>query len=259
MCLVVLAFDCHPRYRVVLAANRDEFHDRPAAPLDWWADAPDILAGRDLAAGGTWLGVDRHGRLGVVTNFREPEPAAPAGTSRGTLVPRFLSGEAGALDFAARVADESPPLAGFSLIVVDGATAAYAANRPRAEARALEPGVYGLGNHGLDTPWPKVALTRERFAAALAAERLEAGPLLRLMAERRPAPDDALPRSGIGLERERLLSSPFVVSEDYGTRCTTVALVGRDGLVRIEERRYGRDGAPSERTSFAFIARNGRP
>ena len=257
MCLVVLAFECHPLYRLVLAANRDEFHDRPAAPLGWWRDAPQVLAGRDLAAGGTWLGVDRRGRLGVVTNFRDPATVRPAAPSRGALIPRFLSGDAGARDFAAGLAGESPGLSGFSLLVFDGEAIAYAANHPRTEARALEPGIYGLSNHALDTPWPKLALTRERFAAQVGPDRLDAGPLLRLLRDRRPAPDDALPDTGIGLERERMLSSPFIVGDGYGTRCTTVVLVGRDGLVRVEECRYGRDGEPTGRTSVAFSVTHG--
>lgn len=254
MCLVVLAWDCHPRYRLVLAANRDEFHDRPASPLGWWPDAPHVLAGRDLAAGGTWLGVDRRGRLGVVTNFRDPATVRPAAPTRGALIPRFLSGREAAAAFAAGLAGEAAGLSGFSLLVFDGREVAYAANQPRTEARALEPGIYGLSNHALDTPWPKLALTRDRFAAEVAAERLEPGALQRLLRDRRPAPDEALPDTGIGLARERLLSAPFVVSNRYGTRCTTVVLVDRDGGVRIEECRYGRDGEPVGRTALAFGA-----
>jgi uncharacterized protein with NRDE domain len=252
MCLVVLAYDCHPRYRLVLAANRDEFHDRPAAPLAWWNDAPDLLAGRDLAAGGTWLGLDRRGRLGVITNYRDPATFRPEAPSRGGLVPRFLAGASPASDFAAALAEDAAELSGFSLLVFDGRGLAYVANQPSAQARALDPGVYGLSNHALDTPWPKLALTRERFAAEVAADRLEPGPLQRLLRDRRPAPDEALPDTGIGLERERLLSSPFIVSEAYGTRCTTVVLVDRAGGVRVEECRYGRHGEPEGRTVVAF-------
>lgn len=252
MCLVVLAWDCHPRYRLILAANRDEFHDRPAAPLAWWQDAPALLGGRDLAAGGTWLGVDRRGRVGVITNFRDPSTFRPEAHSRGALIPRFLGGSAAATEFAAGLAEEAAALSGFSLLLCDGRNLAYAANQPAAQARTLEAGIYGLSNHALDTPWPKLALTRERFAAAIESGRLEPGPLLRLLRDRRPAPDEALPDTGIGLDRERLLSSPFIVSERYGTRCTTVVLVDRDGGVRVEECRYGRKGEPTGRTAVAF-------
>lgn len=252
MCLVVLAYDCHPRYRLILAANRDEFHDRPAAPLAWWQDSPGILGGRDLAAGGTWLGVDRRGRLGVLTNFRDPATYRPNAPSRGALIPQFLAGDNPAAEHAARVAAGAAPLSGFSLLLFDGNSLAYAANQPAAQARSLEPGVYGLSNHALDTPWPKLSLTRERFAAVIAGDRLEPGPLRTLLRDRRPAPDAALPDTGIGVERERMLSSPFIVSESYGTRCTTVVLVDREGGVRVEECRHGRDGEPVGRTTVAF-------
>ncbi len=252
MCLVVVAFDAHPRYRLVLAANRDEFHDRPARPLGWWHDAPGLLAGRDLAAGGTWLGVDRRGRVAVVTNFRDAAAMRPEAPSRGTLIPRFLAGEAAAADYAAEVAGAK--LSGFSLLLYDGGSLAYAANQPAPGARTLAPGIYGLSNHALDTPWPKLALTRERFAAAIAAERLAPERLSRLLRDRRPAPDETLPDTGLGLERERLLSAPFIVSERYGTRCTTVVLVDRDGGVLVEECRYGRDGEPEGRSAFGFLA-----
>lgn len=256
MCLVVLAWDVHPRYRLVLAANRDEFHDRPAAPLGWWPDAPRVLAGRDLAAGGTWLGVDRRGRLGVVTNFRGPAASRPEAPSRGTLIPRFLGGAATAGECAAEAAGAT--LSGFSLLLFDGETLAYAANQPMPQARPLEPGIYGLSNHALDTPWPKLSLTRERFAEEVAADRLDPRPLERLLRDRRPALDEVLPDTGVGLELERLLSAPFIVSERYGTRCTTVVLVDRAGGVRVEECRYGRDGATEGRSTFAFAASGAR-
>ena len=252
MCLVVLAYDCHPRYRLVVAANRDEFHDRPAAPLSWWNDAPGVLAGRDLAAGGTWLGIERRGRLGVITNFRDPATCRPAAPSRGALIPRFIMGSGPAAEFASSVRAEGAGLSGFSLLLYDGLSLAYATNQPAAQARPLERGVYGLSNHALDTPWPKLALTRERFEAGIEGGRLHPGPIALLLRDRRPAPDEALPDTGIGVERERLLSSPFIVSDSYGTRCTTIVLVDRDGGVLVEECRYDRAGEPVGRTAVAF-------
>lgn len=252
MCLVVLAYDCHPRYRLVVAANRDEFHDRPAEPLAWWQDVPGMLGGRDLAAGGTWLGIERRGRLGVITNFRDPATYRPSAPSRGALIPRFVMGSTPAGEFASSVAAEGAGLSGFSLLLYDGRNLAYAANQPAAQARPLEPGVYGLSNHALDTPWPKLALTRERFEAEIAVEWLRPGPLRMLLRDRRPAPDEALPDTGIGVERERLLSSPFIVSESYGTRCTTIVLFDREGGVLVEECRYDRGGQPVGRTAVAF-------
>ncbi len=252
MCLVLLAYDCHPRYRLVIAANRDEFHDRPAAPLAWWQDVPGVLGGRDLAAGGTWLGMGRHGRLGVITNFRDPATYRPKAPSRGALIPRFIMGSAPADEFASRVAAEGADLSGFSLLLYDGRSLAYATNQPAAQARPLEPGVYGLSNHALDTPWPKLALTRERFEAGIEGERLRPGSLGKLLRDRQPAPDAALPDTGIGVERERLLSAPFIVNDAYGTRCTTIVLIDREGGVLVEECRYDRGGEPVGRTAVAF-------
>lgn len=252
MCLVVLAFDCHPRYRLILAGNRDEFHDRPTAPLAWWNDTPAILAGRDLAAGGTWLGLDRSGRLGVITNFRDPAAHRPEGSSRGTLIPRFLRARAPAAGFAAEVSAETADMSGFNLLLFDGEHLALAANQPAPAARPLPPGVYGLSNHQLDTPWPKLRRAREHFAGLLAQPRPTARQLMRALRDRQPAPDDELPDTGLGVARERLLSAPFIVDPAYGTRCTTVVLVGRDLSIEVEERRYGRDGEPTARTTVAF-------
>ena len=252
MCLVVIGFDCHPRYRLILAGNRDEFHDRPAAPLAWWDDVPAILAGRDLAAGGTWLGLDHRGRLAVITNFRDPAAHRPEGPSRGTLIPRFLSTRAPATAFAADISSQAADMSGFNLLLFDGADLALAANQPAPAARRLQPGVYGLSNHRLDTPWPKLRRAREQFARLVAQPRPTARQLTRALRDRQPADDHELPDTGLGMARERLLSAPFIVDPAYGTRCTTVVLMGRDGSIEVEECRYGRDGEPLARTAIAF-------
>ena len=226
MCLVVLAWRVVPGYRLVLAGNRDELHARPSAPLAWWPE-PRLLAGRDLVAGGTWLGADPAGRFGVVTNFRGgPQPPAPR--SRGRLITDFLTGPAGARDYLEQLAAEPAAYAGFSLLVADRAELAYYSNRDGAAPRVLEPGFYGLSNASLDTPWPKLMRARQALGAYLTARSgrpPEPAALAALLAERSLAADAALPDTGIGLELERRLSAAFIVDPVYGTRCSSALLL----------------------------------
>jgi uncharacterized protein with NRDE domain len=166
MCLVLIALDSHPDYSLIVAANRDEFYDRPTAPAGFWADAPSVLAGRDLKAGGTWLGVDRRGRLAAVTNYRQGERECPAPRSRGRLVSDFLTADTGAPEYIERVRSDAGLYNGFNLIAVDAGGLFYYSNR-EGRVRNLGPGVYGLSNHLLDTPWPKVVSMKSAFGALL--------------------------------------------------------------------------------------------
>ncbi|HEX6748721.1 MAG TPA: NRDE family protein [Longimicrobium sp.] len=236
MCLVLLAWDSHPEYRLVVGANRDEFYARPTAPADWWQDAPHVLAGRDLRDGGTWMGVTRTGRFAAVTNFREPQAYRVGAPSRGFLVANFLISRAPTLGYAAGLMPIAPTFNGFNLLLFDGATLAWFSNRA-AGARTLPPGVYGLSNHLLDTPWPKVVSGKADLRDALAgpADEMEAR-LFASLARRDPASDTDLPSTGIEPERERALSSAFIATPEYGTRCSTVLLLGRDGEVSLTER-----------------------
>ena len=256
MCLLVVAWLSHPRYRLVVAGNRDEFHDRPAAPLGWWADEPGILAGRDLRAGGTWLGVARSGRFGFLTNFRDAE-AASAGASapsRGQLVPGFLRDAAPPDGFLDRLHASAGQFAGFNLLVGDRSGLHYYSNVGGAAPRALPPGVYGLSNHRLDEPWPKLVRTRERFAAALAREEPDAETLLDLLADATPGADGpASPRTpGLPPDLERALSAPFVRHARYGTRCSTVLQIDVDGRTVVHERRFDDAGAKAGTTRIEF-------
>jgi uncharacterized protein with NRDE domain len=252
MCLLIVAHDVDPDYRLVLAGHRDEFHARPAAPLGWWQAPADMLAGRDLQAGGTWLGVGRDGRLGVVTNFRGEGSTRPGSPSRGLLIPEFLAGDLPAVAFSERLVSRAPDYSGFNLLVFDGSALAYVGNQPQPVSRPLERGVYGLSNHLLDTPWPKLVRTRERVRSLVGDGRVSPEALFAALQDRQPAAETELPATGLDRDLERLVSAPFIVSPDYGTRCTTVLLLGRDGQVQVEERRYSPDGGTIGRTRMAF-------
>lgn len=254
MCLIAFAVDAHPAWRLVVAANRDEFHGRPAAPADWWADAPDVLAGRDLREGGTWMGVTRAGRFAAVTNYRDPGLAQIADApSRGALVADFLRGPVEAEAYADALAERAARYNGFNLLVGDDAGLFYVSNRAPG-VRRLQPGVYGLSNALLDTPWPKTLRAKAALAETLRSSRgdgWESG-LWEMLADRVAAVDDALPDTGVGLDRERLLSSPFIAGDVYGTRASTVLTLSRDGEVRFVERSVtpGQDGWTEARHAF---------
>lgn len=253
MCLLVVAWKSHPQYRLVVAANRDELHERAAAPLGWWSDDPRVLAGRDLAAGGTWLGVSRSGRFAVITNFRDLErPPAPDAPSRGRLVPDFLTGDEPPDAFAAVVAESADRYAGFNLLVGSPGSLHYCSNRAEGRARSLEPGIYGLSNHSLDTPWPKLVRTRERFAAAIASSEPASSELFDLLGDREPAPGQALPDAGLPPDLERALTAPFVLHGRYGTRCSTVVLIRHDGQTLVQERRFDALGTQTGATRLEF-------
>jgi uncharacterized protein with NRDE domain len=252
MCLLVLAWNMHPRYRLVVAANRDEYHDRPAAPLGRWPAPAEILAGRDLRAGGTWLGIDPRRRFGVVTNFRDLVRAPPEAPSRGGLIPRYLAGPAGPGDYLAALEREAAGYGGFNLLLAEGHSLWYASNRGTPFACALSPGVHGLSNERLDTPWPKLRRVRRGFEEWLRTGRgAEDGELFKLLGDRRPATEEeALPSTGIPPEWERILSSPFVLHDSYGTRCSTIVAIEPAGGCYLAERRFDPSGACSGETEY---------
>jgi uncharacterized protein with NRDE domain len=253
MCLLVLAWLSHPRYRLVVAGNRDEFHDRLAAPLGWWTDVPGILAGRDLRAGGTWMGLSRSGRFAVVTNFRNVESAAPEGSpSRGQLVPRFLGDDRAPGPFVEELSEAAPRFAGFNLLVGGSSSLHYYSNAVDERPRELPPGIYGLSNHRLDEPWPKLTRTRARFTAALEDEDPAPADLLDLLADRESAGATETATTGLPEELERALSAPFVRHDHYGTRCSTLVRVEHGGRTVVHERRFDARGAVSGSSRFEF-------
>lgn len=253
VCLILFAVDAHPRHRLVLAANRDEFHERPATPAAWWPDAPHVLAGRDLRAGGTWLGVARAPggpRWAAITNVRDPRNVRPDARSRGDLVGAFLVGRTPADVAVARAHAERGAYNGFNLLAGDD-TGVWFASSTEDAPRALGPGVYGLSNATLDTPWPKVTGGLAAFRAALAGDPVDDEALLALLADRATAPDAALPDTGVPPEWERALSARFIVGDRYGARASTVLVLEGDGG-RLVERTFGPGGVEGATAAFTF-------
>lgn len=239
MCLIVIGWRVHPDYPLVVAANRDEFYARPSTTIGRWADAPNVIGGLDLEAGGTWLGMTDAGRFAAVTNVREPG-AAKGALSRGALTRNFLTSQLSSSEYAAQL--DYAQYSGFNLLLADGQSLTYCSNRDGAP-RALAPGVYGLSNHLLDSPWPKLLSARHRFSGSLA--RLpDMKPFFDLLADGEIVPDEELPSTGVSLEWERLLSAIFVQSESYGTRASTVAWLRRDGALKMHEKSFGPYGQP---------------
>lgn len=252
MCLAVLALHHLTGIPVLIASNRDEFHERPAQAASMWPGEPRIYAGRDLRAGGTWMGVNEHGRYAIVTNFRDPQHVLNDAPSRGALVEDFLRSDASPADYLAAVHERDALYNGFNLIVGDIAGACYLSNRDGAP-RALPPGIYALSNHLLDTPWPKLTRTKIGFERILQATPQPDVPALYAnLFDRTPADDADLPATGIPLDRERLLSSPFIVSPNYGTRASTVLALHADGRGELHERRYSPNGEPVGDSDLAF-------
>lgn len=236
MCLILVAWRVHPDYPLVVAANRDEFFARPTASAAFWKESPQVLAGRDLEAGGSWMGVTRGGRFAALTNFRDPAQTRDGAPSRGGLVADFLVGDETPQTYLERIAAHGSLCNGFNLLVGDGETLWWASNMGGA-ARPLEAGVYGVSNHLLDTPWPKVGAGKTALAQALDGQPDDEA-LFALLRDDGVHPDDALPQTGVPLDWERLLSSAFVRSPGYGTRSSTVVCIGKDGWITFDEQTW---------------------
>ncbi len=261
MCLLVVAWRCHPAYRLVVAANRDEYHARASAPLAPWSDAAGIVAGRDLQANGTWLAVDAHARFGSVTNFREFGRRKRSAPSRGGLIPAFLTQHGTAREYLQALETDAPGYAGFNLLLADEDSLWYASNRADQFALPLSPGIYGLSNEFLDTPWPKLLRVKGRLAELLQTspqpEALFEG-LFAMLADREVADPATLPESELSPEWARKLSAPFVLDPTYGTRCSTVLTIGNDGALALVERRFDAAGASSGVTEHSLNAASSR-
>ncbi len=235
MCLILFAYRSHPRYRLVVAANRDEFYARATAPLAYWKDSPELLAGRDLEAGGAWMGMTRSGRFAAVTNFRDPTRLRPGAPSRGELVSGYLQAELSPRHWLETLAPGARAYNGFNLLAGDRDNLWYFSNHD-GPPRAVNPGVHGLSNHLLDSPWPKVEQGRRRLAEIITRDTepdLEA--LFRILEDRHIPPDTSLPATGVGLAKERMLAPAFIESASYGTRSSSLLLIDDRSAVFLEK------------------------
>lgn len=256
MCLILVAWRAHAGYPLVVAANRDEFFARPTASAAFWKQSPQVLAGRDLQAGGTWMGITRDGRFAALTNFRDPAQNRAGTPSRGALVAEFLTGSESPQDYLERMAARGDEYNGYNLLAGDGESLWWSSNMS-GSPRKLEPGIYGVSNHLLDTPWPKVGAGKTALAQAL--DRLpDDQALLALLRDDGIHPDEHLPQTGISLDWERLLSSAFVKSPDYGTRSSTVLCVDNDGWTSFDEQVWLPGAQPGQRLRYRFLAEPGR-
>lgn len=251
MCLILFAHNAHPEYPLIFAGNRDEFYDRPTAPVAFWDDAPHVLAGRDLKAGGTWLGITRRGHWATVTNVRDERPHREDAPSRGRLVADYLRDEPAPDAYLRDVAPQADRYNGFNLLVGTPEHTFYCSNRDGAP-RPVSPGIHGMSNAQLDDPWPKVERSTSRLRTLCEEREPSAEALFDILNDRQPAPDDELPITGVGPETERMLSPPFIDGDEaYGTRASTVFLVHRSGQVTFAERSFD-GGVPTETRDYSF-------
>jgi uncharacterized protein with NRDE domain len=253
MCLIFIALKKHPVYKLILATNRDEFYARKTAPASWWPENPDILGGRDLEAGGTWLGMNRNGRLAMVTNFRDLKNIRANAPSRGFLVSDYLESSMPMEAYVDKISGVKNQYNGFNLLAGDTNTLSYQSNYSDGP-RWLTEGIYGLSNHLLDTPWPKVANGRKMFGDIISQGEIEVKALMEFLSNEKRATDNELPDTGVGLERERALSSMFIKIDGYGTRCSTVILADYKDNVSFTERVYNTDTFKYLENNFNFHA-----
>lgn len=241
MCLVAIAWNTHPRWRLVLAGNRDEFHGRPTAALSHWPPPQQgVMAGRDMRSGGSWVGLGPGGRAAVVTNVRDPM-ATTSGPSRGHLIANYLAGAQDALAFATELAASAADYPPFNLLLADATQCRYLGNHPAA-ARNLAPGVHGMSNGALDAPWPKTRRLTAVLKEWIARTDEDLAPLWAALADESIAPDSELPDTGVDLELERRLSAAFIRGAEYGTRASTILAIDQEGHGWIHERRFGPEG-----------------
>jgi len=257
MCLIAVAWQSHPRYRLALIANRDELHARPASPAGPDPQRADVYGGRDLQMGGSWLLASTRGRLAVVTNVRAGLSVEPMPRSRGALVHDFVHGDAGGEQFLSMLADTAMEYGRFNLLVWDGQSLRFAGNHPHYTTHSVAPGLHAMSNGAFDAAWPKSGramqsldawLRRSEKGTATDVAPADVAPLFEALADTTPAPDAELPDTGVGLDMERALSPPFVRSARYGTRCSSVVMIDEDDITFVE-RRFGPEGVPLGETA----------
>jgi len=255
MCLILFSYDTHPFYRMILAANRDEYYDRPTAPVAFLDDAPDVLGGLDLKHNGMWLGITRTGRLAAITNYRDPGLDISNAPSRGFLVKEFLFGKESPQSYLEQIESVGDQYNGFNLLVGDSSGLFYYSNRGN-RIQKIKPGTYGLSNHLMDTPWPKIAKGKGALKRLLERnEKVNTEDIFAMLKDGAFPPDDLLPDTGVDLDWERTLSPLFITSEFYGTRSSSIVLIERGGEITFMERTFIPDGGlpKAEKTrKFSF-------
>ncbi len=255
MCLLIFGHRCNSHFPLVVAANRDEFHARPTAPAHFWENHPQVLAGRDLEQGGTWMGVTRQGRLAAVTNYRDPARTAPAPRSRGELPLDYLTGDDTPLQYLNTVAELADEYAGFNLLLGDRQDLYYFTNSLPREQRSpqkLAAGIYGLSNARLDTPWPKISHGKPQLEQLLAGDHLDHDFLAHVVGNRQLAEPDELHVQGLGHDMDHLLSAQFIVTPIYGTRSTTTLWLNDKGKASWQELSFNPGGMETRRVNETF-------
>jgi uncharacterized protein with NRDE domain len=251
MCLIFISLQEHPNYKLIVAGNRDEFYNRKTATANYWTDYPQVLAGRDLEAGGTWLGITKSGKISMLTNYRDPANINPAEPSRGHLVSDYLTSDITGQSYMQAIEKNGKKYNGFNLILGNTEELFYYSNYGDGVIK-LSPGFYGISNHLLESPWPKVLIGKQKIAPALRQNSVDAEQLFEILYDDHVADDDKLPNTGLPLERERALSSMFIKTPNYGSRCSTVVLVNRSNEVFFAERVYNLETFEYTTSTFRF-------
>jgi len=249
MCLVAIAWQQHNEFPLIVAGNRDEFHSRPTEKMHIWPDQPNIVGGRDLQAGGTWLAVHKNGRFATVTNYRDAVAPKAGHRSRGHLVTGFLQQTTASTDYLEQI--EGTKYAGFNLLVSDGKSLAWRSNRSD-EIRELAPGIYGLSNALLDSPWHKVERAKAALSDIVAAGAINRTLLFRMLDDRTKAPVDVIDSEHLSFQKAHAISAPFIVLPDYGTRSSSIVLLDGRGQWQAHERRFDASGKTLGEVSFTI-------
>ena len=250
MCLILFAYQHHPDFPLIVAANRDEYYQRPTQAGHFWPESPSLFAGKDLQAGGTWMGVNEQGRFAAVTNYRETQAAPPAAITRGNLCSHFLLGNENTEDYLRRIDQQKHRYAGFNLLAGRIDDLYYYSNR-QGEISPLTPGVHGLSNSLLNTSWPKVDAGKEALENTL-LDTVKPEDILLLLLDQQRAADADLPNTGVDNATESMLSSRFIQTDNYGTRSSTVLCVDRNGRVTWLEKSFDNTGATGKIVTHRF-------
>jgi uncharacterized protein with NRDE domain len=252
MCLLLISYNSHPLYKLIIAANRDEFYNRPTEKARFWDSAPFLLGGKDLQAGGTWLGITKRGRFAAITNYREPQNVKKDSPSRGKLVTSFLENNTSLENFVKFLYSTVEEYNGYNLLYMEAGEVFYFSNKAGNNI-LLSPGIYALSNHLLDTPWPKVEKSKRSFIDIIKKNDISIDAIFNLLSDGSLPPDELLPNTGIGLEIERAVSPIFVSTPHYGTRSSTVILIDKLNNVTFVEKALNTSKTDWEFSSYHFL------